>query len=70
MGIREASSHFSVPKSTLADKIKLLKVSGDVDLTTQKGRFKQTFSAELESRLIEHLLDLDTKIMPMNKKSF
>lgn len=70
MGIREASIQFSVPKSTLCDRIKVLKVGGDVDMKPQIGHFKHTFSEELESKLVEHLIDLDNKMMPMNKKEF
>lgn len=70
MGIREASIRFSVPKSTLCDRIKVLKVGGDVDMKPQIGHFKHTFSEELESKLVEHLIDLDNKMMPMNKKEF
>lgn len=70
MGIREAASHFQVPKSTLSDKIKILKGGLTVDMHPQLGRFKRTFSIELESHLIDHLKDLDNKMMPMNKDEF
>lgn len=70
IGIREASFHFEVPKSTLSDRIKLLKDGRAVDLRPQLGRFKPTFSDELESHLVDHLKDLDNRMMPLNKKEF
>ncbi|KAK9720827.1 hypothetical protein QE152_g21835 [Popillia japonica] len=69
MTIRQASFHFSVRKSTLADRIKQLG-GGDVDMKPLMGHFKKTFSEQLESKLVEHLIDLGNKMIPTNKKGF
>lgn len=70
MGIREAAYHFEVPKSTLSDRIKTLKGGLEVDMSPQLGYFKKTFPDELELHLIDYLIDLDNKMMPINKNEF
>ena len=47
MNIGQASLHFSVPRSTLADRIKRLRGGGDVDMKSLMGHFMKTFSEEL-----------------------
>ena len=38
MGIREASDNFSVPKTTLADKVTLLKRGGAIEIKSHTGQ--------------------------------
>ena len=68
MSLRKASSQFSVPKSTLQDRIKSIKSGKEVQATPQMGRFQMTFSEHIEGQLVAHLTDLDSRLMPMNKK--
>ncbi|KAK9686399.1 CENP-B N-terminal DNA-binding domain [Popillia japonica] len=68
MTIRQASFHISIPKNTLADRIKQVRGGGDVDMKPLMCHFKKTFSEELETKLVEHLIDLENKMMPMIKR--
>lgn len=70
MTIREASERFSVPKSTLFDKVKLLKDGKEAVLKPVMGRFKKTFSDEYEDLLESHIKDLVDRCMPLSKKEF
>lgn len=57
MTIREASERFNVPKSTLFDKVKLLRQGKEAELKPVMGRFKKTFSEEYEQLLECHVKD-------------
>lgn len=70
MTIREASERFSVPKSTLFDKVKLLKEGKEAVFKPVMGRFKKTFSDEYEDLLESHIKDLADRCMPLSKKEF
>ncbi|KAF2884933.1 hypothetical protein ILUMI_21210 [Ignelater luminosus] len=51
MSAREAAEKFQVPRSTLGDRLKAIKTGETVDLALQMGRFKKTFTADMEKRL-------------------
>lgn len=70
MTMREASERFNVPKSTLFDKVKLLKQGTEVEFKPVMGRFKKTFSEEYEQLLEFHVKDLANRCMPLSKKEF
>lgn len=73
MSIREASRRFQVPKSTLADKLKLLKSGKEISAyhgLDNKGRFQRTFNNEQEEELHMYVKKLDNELMPLNKDEF
>ena len=70
LSIREAAGHFSVPKSTLADRVKDLKGGKSVTMTATMGRFKKTLSDDIEIELVNHLKDLDNRLLPVTKPEF
>lgn len=70
MTIREASVRFGVPKSTLFDKIKLLKQGKEVEFRPVMGRFRKTFSDEYEHLLESHIKDFADRCMPLSKNEF
>lgn len=70
MTIREASERFNVPKSTLFDKVKLLRQGKEAELKPVMGRFKKTFSEEYEQLLECHVKDLANRCVPLSKKVF
>lgn len=65
--VREAAGHFSVPRSTLGDRICALKKGGSIEMEASMGRFKLTFSDELENELVNYLKHLDNCFLPLNK---
>ena len=73
MSIREASIHFNVPKSTLGDRLKVLDLCKEVTLkacTANSGTFQRTFTEEQETDLYNHVRNLDSQLMPLNKSEF
>lgn len=68
--IREAAFHFSVPKSSLGDRVTTLRKGNAVKMTPTLGRFENTFNVDLENELVGHLKDLDNRFLPVNKKEF
>lgn len=70
MSLRNAAFHFSVPKSTLGDRIQQLRTGKEIILTAQMGRFTATFSKDLELQIVSYLRDLDSTMLPMNRKEF
>lgn len=48
MSVQEAALQFSVPKSTLGDRIKNIRSGKLINMNPQMGRFTKTFSEELE----------------------
>lgn len=73
MTIRQASEAYSVPKSTLGDRIKLLSRGGEATTklcTDNKGTFKRTFDENTEELLYNHVRNLDNQLMPLSKKEF
>lgn len=73
MSIREASTRFNVPRSTLGDRIKALKGGKEVPLkacTSNSGTYHRTFTDEQEADLHNHIKSLDSQLMPLNKNEF
>lgn len=70
LSIREAAKRYGVPKSTLADKIKHLKTNGEIQLIPSLGRYHCTFPANYEQQLVNHMRDLDNRLMPLTRKEF
>ncbi|XP_045457552.1 tigger transposable element-derived protein 6-like [Melitaea cinxia] len=70
MSVREASSRFNIPKSTLHDKTSALSRGEEVTLQPKMGRFTKTFSPEYEQVLLDHVKDLSNRCLPLMKKEF
>lgn len=70
LSLREAARRYSVPKSTLADKIKHLQNEEEIELIPNLGRYRCTFPANFEQQLVNHMRDLDSRLMPLTKKEF
>lgn len=70
MSERAASKRFNVPRSTLQRKIKALSDNQQTDMKPQLGYFKATFNDEYEAQLVEHMKDLDSRLMPLSKSEF
>ena len=60
---------YNIPKITIHDKIKALN-RGEVTMQPKLGRFTNTFSAEYEQVLVDHIKDLSNRCMPLMKKEF
>lgn len=67
---REASSFFTVPKSTLQDRVKHLKEGKCTQMAPSMGRFKNTFTDTIEDELVNHIKDLDNRMLPLTKSEF
>lgn len=73
MTIREASERFSVPKSTLGDRLKNLSDGKEVQMRPLLGNtthFVRTFNNEQEQVLYDHVKNLDRQLMPLSKDEF
>lgn len=73
LSIREASEAYSVPKSTLGDRIKLMSRGGEATsrpCTANKGTFQRTFDDETEVILYNHVKALDNQLMPLSRVEF
>lgn len=70
LSLRVASSRYSIPKSTLHDKISSIKRGEEVTLIPKLGRFTNTFSPEYEQVLVNHVKDLSNRCLPLMRKEF
>ena len=73
MSIRQASDHFSVPKSSLGDRLKVLAAGKEVKLkpcVDNSGTFQKPFTNDQDAELYNHIKALDSQLMPLNKKEF
>lgn len=70
MSDRMAAVAYEVPRSTMRDKIKQLKEGKETILKPELGKFKPTFSKQFEQILVDHVIDLDNRLMPLSKKEF
>ena len=70
MTARQAAESLHVPRSTLGDRLRLIRAGASVDLTPQMGRFKKTFDDDMEKQLVLYMKDLDNKFMPLSRKEF
>ncbi|KAJ4425442.1 hypothetical protein ANN_28057, partial [Periplaneta americana] len=70
MTIRQAAVSFSVPRSSLGDRVLKVKSGSDVKVCADMGRFKPTFSENYEEEFVKHIKDLDNRMMPLTKKEF
>lgn len=73
MTIREASVAYSVPKSTLGDRVKIITEGGETaakPCTDNRGTFQRTFDENQEETLYYHIKALDSQLMPLSKAEF
>ncbi|PNF34376.1 hypothetical protein B7P43_G14947, partial [Cryptotermes secundus] len=70
MTARQAAESFSVPRSTLGDHLREIRLGNLVDLTPRMSIFKKTFDDEMENQLVSYMKELDSKFMPLSKKEF
>jgi hypothetical protein len=70
MPVRNAAYTFSVPRSSIGDRLTKLKEGEMVKMTPDMGWFRRTFADELEEKLVSHIKDLDSRLMPLTRKEF
>jgi len=70
ISLREASTKYGIPKSTLHDKVAYLKIGKEIVLKPKLGKFTKTFSSEYEEQLVNHVKDLANRCLPLMKKEF
>ena len=68
--IREASERYEVPKSTLGERVKAIKNGKEIVMEPHMGKFKRTFTDEQEAELVDYMVELDRRLMPLNKEEF
>ena len=68
--IREASERYSVPKSTLGDRLKSIGTGNELQIKPSLGYFQSTFTEEQDQELYNHIKILDSQLMPLNKNEF
>lgn len=68
--IRSAAERYGIPKSTLSDRVKGLKMQKEVTFEPKLGRYQPTFERKYEDILVEHVRDLSNRLMPLTKKEF
>lgn len=63
-GYRVASRNFSVPQSTLEDRVKKYRKNKNLKTAAEKGlgRFKTIFSAQQENMICKHIKDLEAQL--------
>jgi hypothetical protein len=70
MSVKEAADTFSVPRSSLGDRLTNLKEVEMVKMIPELGWFRKTFTDELEEKLVSHTKDLDSQLMPLDREEF
>ncbi|PSN31341.1 hypothetical protein C0J52_24730 [Blattella germanica] len=64
---REAAARFSVPRSTLGDRVSAIRKGETIKMGPSMGRFTRTFDEDLETELVKHLKYLEDCFLPLNK---
>ena len=70
LSIRQAAERYDVPKSSIHDRLKVLKSGREVTYYPKLGRFEVTFSEDVSKQLYEHIKQLDDRLMPLTRKEF
>lgn len=70
MGYLKASNTYSIPKSTLQDRVRQYRRNGDLDMSVKKGLgcFKPVFSPSQEQNLVDHILTLEQRMFGLTYK--
>jgi hypothetical protein len=71
-GYRVASRKFSIPQSTLEDRVKKYRINSNINDASKKGlgRYKTVFTAEQESLICQHIKDLEAQLFGLTYKDF
>ncbi|CAK9811097.1 hypothetical protein ANTPLA_LOCUS6844 [Anthophora plagiata] len=65
-----ATEKYNVPRSTLHDKIKLLKSGKEIIFKPKLGRYEDTFDEKFPHELYNHIKKMDDRLMPLTKMEF
>ena len=68
--LRQAALITGIPRTTLQDKIRNIKQAKEVQMTPQLGRFQCTFPVIYEKELVDYVLLLDKRLMPLSRNEF
>lgn len=66
--LRQAADRYDVPKSSLHDRLKILKSGKEIAFISKLGRFEATFSEQFSMQLYKHIKELDNRLMPLSRK--
>lgn len=70
LSVRQAADRYDIPRSSLHDRVKVLKSGKEITFQPKLGRFESTFSGNLSKQLYEHVKELDNRLMPLSRKEF
>jgi len=70
MSERAAAKRYTVPRTSLQNRVKAVKQGQKVILKTLLGHFQQTFTPEYKRQLCQHVIDLDNCLMPLTRSEF
>ena len=65
---RKAAEACNVPESTLQEKMYNIKQGLEVSMSSKLGRC--TFTDAYEKKLVDYMIDLDNRLMPLSRKKF
>ena len=68
--VRKISEACNVPRSTLQDKIYNIKQGLKVSMSSKLGGFECTFTDAYGKKLVDYMIDLDNRLMPLSRKQF
>jgi len=70
MSERAAAKRYKVPRTSLQDRVKVVKYGQQFILKPILGHFQQTFTPEYERQLCQHIIDLDNRLMRLTRSEF
>lgn len=70
LSLKMASKVFEIPVATLRRRISDIKAGKEVSFAPAMGRFKPTFSKELEEQLVMYVKTLDRELKPFKRDDF
>lgn len=70
LSLKEATTRYNIPKSTLHDRTSALNRGEEVTLKAKVSRFTKTFPPEYEQILVDHVKGLSNKYLRLMKKEF
>ena len=70
LSVRKMSEACNAPRNTLQDKIYNIKQGLEVIMSSKLRRFESTFTNAYEKKLVDYMIDLDNRLMPLSRKVF